>query len=74
VGLDPGVGGLRLGCTGQAPPGGVWKLSKDDVTRVSASFKAGAGDGAHRFRARMVRLSDAARSRWSVADVIVVGP
>lgn len=55
-------------------PGGVWKLWKDDVTRVSASFKAVAGDGTYRFRARMVRLADAAHSRWSVADAVVVSP
>lgn len=55
-------------------PGGVWTLWRDDATRVSASFEADAGDGTYRFRARMVRLADAARSRWSVADAVVVGP
>lgn len=54
-------------------PDGRWRLWKDDVSRISATYLAEFGDGTYRFRARLVRSSDAVHARWSIADTIRVG-
>lgn len=54
-------------------PGARWRVWKDDVTRAAAAFKADAGTGTYRFRARMVRLVDGSHARWSANDAIRVG-
>ena len=53
-------------------PGGHWRSWKTHVTRADATFRADAGRGTYRFRARLVRLSGA-HTGWSPARHARVG-
>jgi hypothetical protein len=53
-------------------PGKDWHLWRDDVVRRRDTFKADAGVGTYRFRARLVRLSNDAHSGWSAPRAIDV--
>ena len=53
-------------------PGGHWRSWKTHVTRADATFRADAGRGTYRFRARLVRLSGG-HAGWSPARPARVG-